>query len=68
MLRMCVYMHSRFIENHPIRILEDDPSFLRWFCHNQAILILAILFKAIKRGEMTHPFLAAYATCKTRQD
>jgi hypothetical protein len=23
MLRMCVYMHSRFIENHPIRILED---------------------------------------------
>jgi hypothetical protein len=20
---MCVYMHSRFIENHPIRILED---------------------------------------------
>jgi hypothetical protein len=25
MLRMCVYMHSRFIENHPIRILEDGP-------------------------------------------
>jgi hypothetical protein len=23
MLRMCVYMHSRFVENHPIRILED---------------------------------------------
>jgi hypothetical protein len=23
MLRMCVYMHSRFIENHPIWILED---------------------------------------------
>jgi hypothetical protein len=23
MLHMCVYMHSRFIENHPIRILED---------------------------------------------
>jgi hypothetical protein len=22
---MCVYMHSRFIENHPIRILEDGP-------------------------------------------
>jgi hypothetical protein len=25
MLRMCVYMHSRFIENHPIQILEDGP-------------------------------------------
>jgi hypothetical protein len=25
MFRMCVYMHSRFIENHPIRILEDGP-------------------------------------------
>jgi hypothetical protein len=23
MLRTCVYMHSSFIENHPIRILED---------------------------------------------
>jgi hypothetical protein len=23
MLRMCVYMHSCFIENHPIRILKD---------------------------------------------
>jgi hypothetical protein len=25
MLCMCVYMHSRFVENHPIRILEDGP-------------------------------------------
>jgi hypothetical protein len=25
MLHMCVYMHSRFIENHPSRILEDGP-------------------------------------------
>jgi hypothetical protein len=25
MLRMRVYMYSRFIENHPIRILEDEP-------------------------------------------
>jgi hypothetical protein len=25
MLRMCVYMHSRFIENHPIQILKDGP-------------------------------------------
>jgi hypothetical protein len=25
MLHMCVYMHSRFIKNHPIQILEDGP-------------------------------------------
>jgi hypothetical protein len=25
MLRMCVYMYSCFVENHPIRILEDEP-------------------------------------------
>jgi hypothetical protein len=25
MLRMCVCMHSRFVENHPIQILEDGP-------------------------------------------
>jgi hypothetical protein len=25
MLHMCVYMHSCFVENHPIRILEDGP-------------------------------------------
>jgi hypothetical protein len=25
MLRMCVYMHSRFVENHPIWIVEDGP-------------------------------------------
>jgi hypothetical protein len=24
MLRMCVCMHSRFIENHPIQILEYE--------------------------------------------
>jgi hypothetical protein len=22
---MCVYMHSHFVENHSIRILEDGP-------------------------------------------
>jgi hypothetical protein len=25
MLHMCVHMHSRYIENHQIRILEDRP-------------------------------------------
>jgi hypothetical protein len=27
-------LHSRFIENHPIWILEDGPLILRWFYHN----------------------------------
>jgi hypothetical protein len=31
-------MHSHFVENHPIRILETDPSFLREFCHTDVIL------------------------------
>jgi hypothetical protein len=26
-------LYSGFVENHPIWILEMDPSFLRWFCH-----------------------------------
>jgi hypothetical protein len=30
---MCVFAHSRFIENPPIRSWETTPSFLRWFCH-----------------------------------
>jgi hypothetical protein len=25
MFRMCVYMHSRFVENHLIRVLKDEP-------------------------------------------
>jgi hypothetical protein len=25
MLHMCVYMHSHFVENHPIWVLEDGP-------------------------------------------
>jgi hypothetical protein len=25
MLHMCVCMHSRFVENQPIQILEDGP-------------------------------------------
>jgi hypothetical protein len=25
MVRMCVYMYFRFVENHPIWILKDGP-------------------------------------------
>jgi hypothetical protein len=30
MLRMCVFMHSRFIKNHLIWILEDGPLIFRY--------------------------------------
>jgi hypothetical protein len=32
-LYVCVFVHSRFIENPPIWSWETNPSFLRWFCH-----------------------------------
>jgi hypothetical protein len=31
---MCVFVHSRFIENPLILSWETNPSFLRWFYHN----------------------------------
>jgi hypothetical protein len=36
---MCVFAHSRFIENPPIGSWETNPSFLRWFCHNDVALV-----------------------------
>jgi hypothetical protein len=33
---LCVFAHSRFIENPPIWSWETNPSFLRWFCHKDA--------------------------------
>jgi hypothetical protein len=32
---MRVFAYSRFIENPPIWSWETNPSFLRWFCHNE---------------------------------
>jgi hypothetical protein len=37
MLRMCVCMHSCFVENHPIWILEDGPL------NYEAILLQLVL-------------------------
>jgi hypothetical protein len=31
---MCVFVHSRFIENPPIWSWETNPSFFRRFCHS----------------------------------
>jgi hypothetical protein len=39
MLHMCVCMHSRFVENHPIRILEDGP-FISEVVLSQMVFIL----------------------------
>jgi hypothetical protein len=33
MLRMCVYMYFRFVENYPIQILEDGPLISEGFYH-----------------------------------
>jgi hypothetical protein len=30
---MCVFVHSRFVENPPIWSWDTNPSFLRWFYH-----------------------------------
>jgi hypothetical protein len=31
---LCMFAHSHFVENLPIWSWETNPSFLRWFCHN----------------------------------
>jgi hypothetical protein len=31
---LCVFAHSRFVENPPIGSWETNPLFLRWFCYN----------------------------------
>jgi hypothetical protein len=55
MLRMCVYMHSRFIENHPIRILEDEP------------LISEVVLSQLTQGGTSRPgFGANKITLSTR--
>jgi hypothetical protein len=36
---MCVFAHSRFVENPPTGSWETNPSFLRWFCHNDVALV-----------------------------
>jgi hypothetical protein len=39
-LRMCVYMHSHFVENHPIWILEDGPLISEGVLSHKPKLIL----------------------------
>jgi hypothetical protein len=41
MLRMCVYMHSRFIKNHPIRILKDGPLIYKMVLSQHAAIDVA---------------------------
>jgi hypothetical protein len=31
---VCVFVHSRFVENLPIWSWETNSSFLSWYCHN----------------------------------
>jgi hypothetical protein len=50
MFRMCVYMHSRFVENHLIRILEDGP----------------LIFEGVLSQGVPIVVLAGVAMCLTR--
>jgi hypothetical protein len=43
MLRLCVYMHSRFIENHPIQILEDGLLISEVVLSHNLILMMRLL-------------------------
>jgi hypothetical protein len=36
---LCVFAHSRFVENPPIWSWETNPSFLRWFCHRRHLFL-----------------------------
>jgi hypothetical protein len=50
MLRMCVYMHSRFVENHPIRILEDGPLISEGVLSQKARQTVTIKFSPAPLG------------------
>jgi hypothetical protein len=44
LLRMCVCMHSRLVENHPIRILEHKPLISKVVLSHEAESILHFRF------------------------
>jgi hypothetical protein len=54
MLHMCVCMHSRFIENHSIRILEDGSLIsevvLLQCCHTSRGLQWVVGLRYIMKG------------------
>jgi hypothetical protein len=47
---MCVYMHSRFVENHPIRILEDGPLISEGVLSQKARQTVTIKFSPAPLG------------------
>jgi hypothetical protein len=44
---ICVFVHSRFIENPQIWFWEIKPSFLRWLCHNSFLKLWALYYKIL---------------------
>jgi hypothetical protein len=50
---MCVYMYFRFVENHPIRILEDGPLI------SEVVLSQPIRCSNINLGEVLQNFTGA---------
>jgi hypothetical protein len=56
MLSVCLYMHSRFIENHPIRILEDGPLIFEVVLSQNGIGSISGLNTCSKHIKMTTTF------------
>jgi hypothetical protein len=56
---MCVYIHSSFIENHPIQILKDGPLI------SEGVLSQFHLFRLVYEGHCTQPLVQ---TMKRKQE
>jgi hypothetical protein len=58
MIRMCVYLHSRFIKNHPIRIRKDGTLISEGFYHTVYVqyTVYTILFFSSPITSQTFPF------------
>jgi hypothetical protein len=60
MLRMCVYMHSRFVENHPIRILEDGPLISEVVLSQVPTAVASIPDPKVGRSAGTLPWMVSW--------
>jgi hypothetical protein len=60
MLRMYVYMHSRFVENHPIQILEDGPLISEVVLSQFTMDFLLTLTTGVASGHFVNLSMAMY--------
>jgi hypothetical protein len=66
MLRMCVYMHSCFVENHPIWILEDVPL-ISDVVLSQALSPVWLSIYIVSRLSQPGSAVASMSQCHHRQ-